>query len=154
MGDARAAQETLNVLKGEVQDATANNILTAYEMAKSNTSLSRLQELIDAKGERGQGRKAFKFSASSKVRCATVADTSVGVTAAQVQEEVLGCRDNVFGDARKKDRFLSPSKALFFAQLQGVWGFCASSGWLRLYFGLCTVHHLCALPTAAIEELH
>ncbi|CCD19934.1 putative Tubulin binding cofactor C [Trypanosoma vivax] len=112
-GDARAAQETLNVLKGEVQDATANNILTAYEMAKSNTSLSRLQELIDAKGERGQGRKAFKFSASSKVRCATVADTSVGVTAAQGQEEVLGCRDNVFGDARKKDLFLSPSKALF-----------------------------------------
>ncbi|KAH8616032.1 hypothetical protein ERJ75_000519300 [Trypanosoma vivax] len=50
--DARAAQETLNVLKAEVRDAAGNNILTAYEMAKSNTSLSRLQELIGAKGER------------------------------------------------------------------------------------------------------
>ncbi|KAH8603860.1 putative Tubulin binding cofactor C [Trypanosoma vivax] len=112
-GDGRAAQETLNVLKGEVQDATANSILTVYEMAKSNTSISRLQELIDAKGERGQGRKTFKFSASSKVRCATVADTSVGVAAAQGQEEVVGCSDSVFVDARKKVLFFSPSKALF-----------------------------------------
>ncbi|CCD18445.1 putative Tubulin binding cofactor C [Trypanosoma vivax] len=112
-GDARATQETLNVLKGEVQNATANNILTAYEMAKSNTSLSRLQEKMGAKGERGQGRKTFKFSASSKVRCVMATGMSVGVTASQCQEKVLGCRDSVFGDASNKDLFLSPLKALF-----------------------------------------
>ncbi|KAH8609143.1 hypothetical protein ERJ75_001267300 [Trypanosoma vivax] len=121
-GDARAPQGTLNVLKGKVQDATHNTILTAFEMARSNTPLSRLQELINAKGEREQGRKTFKFSASSKVCCATVADASVGVTAAQGQEEVLGCRDNVFGNARKRD-FFSASRRHYFRAIAGSAGY-------------------------------
>ncbi|KAH9598205.1 Tubulin binding cofactor C-like domain [Trypanosoma melophagium] len=119
-GNTSAAQETVNVFKIVVQDATSNNVLTAYEMAKANTTLSRLQGLIDEKRENCNKTKGFKFSRKPKTGVTAVVEAQPAAAPSsspkQQSEEDRGPVGNVYGYTRDREVFISESKAVF---LQG-----------------------------------
>ncbi|ORC91486.1 tubulin-specific chaperone C [Trypanosoma theileri] len=122
-GNTSAAQETINMFKLIVQDATSNNVLTAYEMAKSNATLSRLQGLIDEKRDTCNKPKGFKFSRKPKTGVTAVVEKQQPAAASsplssslQQSEEDRSQVNNVYGYAREREVFISEPKAVF---LQG-----------------------------------
>lgn len=124
--DARRDLATLRVL---VQDTASSISLTAYDMAKANSTLSRLQQAVDEKGGAGGGARKFKFSAASKKKVkpekeavpeeagsglptATATVTPSSSTASPT-EEVPTTSGTVYGPVRDTTLFIAASKAVF-----------------------------------------
>ncbi|KEG10603.1 tubulin-specific chaperone C [Trypanosoma grayi] len=118
--DTRGAQETVNIFKALVQDATSNSALTPHEMAKSNATLSRLQGLIDANRDGVNKAKTFKFSSRPKVGATAVAKHQAAAAPSAPQgEEERGQITNVYGYSRNRAVFISSSKAVFLRECEG-----------------------------------
>ncbi|CBH17945.1 hypothetical protein, conserved [Trypanosoma brucei gambiense DAL972] len=113
-GNTGVAQERLNGFKAVVQEVSSSSILTAYDMAKSNTTLSRLQALIDSSAKSTQGPRSFKFSSASKPR-----PTPAAAGAATTEQPTIQCNEEpelpagVLGNARDRTLCITPSKAVF-----------------------------------------
>nr|CCC95523.1 unnamed protein product [Trypanosoma congolense IL3000] len=113
-GDGASAQERLNAFKIVVQEATSSNVLTAYDMAKSNSTLSRLQALIDAKRSDPQASKSFKFSFTPKSRnpCTAAEAVATSQRAAESDGDTTRSTGSTI-TTRGKTLFITPSKAVF-----------------------------------------
>lgn len=133
-GNLVEAKTLLQHLRRLVQDAAATQTLTAYEMSRGNNSVSRLQALIQAadeaadamisgtgdaaaKGEKGDKKKRFKFSSSSKRNHEPSGDaspTEKEQTNGAAPEEGSSSAAKVFyGPASGSNLFIPSARALF-----------------------------------------
>ncbi|KPI84907.1 hypothetical protein ABL78_6032 [Leptomonas seymouri] len=140
------SQQRIDALRKLVQDTSNSISLTAYDMAKANAILSRLQQLVDEAKRAEAGPKKFRFSSRLKTKTGSRPAASSPTTSAEfgnasatgISTEATEafaphtsvCSGltvgfgNSYGPSSGTDLFIASSKGVFINNCTGCSIFC------------------------------
>lgn len=118
-GKVEEAQTLANHFRALVRDAVNNESLTAYDMARANATLSRLQQSIDGrKSGKSTAIKKFRFSRARPTSAVAdlppmISATSLAAATTHSPPEASNSFDTIYGPASNTTIFIDHSKAVF-----------------------------------------